>query len=98
MGIEEALQVSAPGGNLQIEVALRQACGDADADGDLDRDDAVAFRACLQAPNPSCGIFDINLDGNLDAADARALRNRIVGPGGTASSPYLVEMVVRSDP
>ena len=53
--------------------------GDADGDGDVDLDDLMGFVDCLGGPDggyaePSCEVFDFELDGDIDLVDFAAMQ------------------------
>ncbi len=76
----------APPGNNQIEwgsgvylaVATREANGDYNCDGDVDRRDVKEFADCASGPDgtvdPICAVFDFNGDGDADFADFAQLQ------------------------
>ncbi len=63
------------------------AAPDLDCDGDVDRDDFVAFLACAAGPGvslaglPACQKADLDGDGDADLADLAALQACFHGPG-----------------
>jgi hypothetical protein len=53
--------------------------GDADLDGDIDRDDHAAFVACMTSPGggveEGCEVFDFNSDADTDLRDWASMQN-----------------------
>jgi hypothetical protein len=100
LGVEEALELGAPGGNVSIIATLLQAAGDADNDGDIDGVDYSDFLDCESAPGSAlqagCEPFDFDQDGDSDFADFQMFQQNFTGTGGVASGNYVLEVLARN--
>jgi hypothetical protein len=59
------------------------ACGDADADGDVDVVDFGRLQVCFDDPDPlatDCDRFDFDVDNDVDANDVAEYAGRMTGP------------------
>ncbi len=92
MSVEEGVSATAGGANLSIRVTLNQACGDVDGDGDIDATDLA--QGCEDASD--CPELDFDGDGDFDFADFGGYQIQHTGPGGDASSSYILEVLARN--
>jgi hypothetical protein len=89
------IQFTAPGGDLTFEVGANRICGDGDGEGF----DLIIFRACVIggfAGAPICTLYDFNRDGETSAQDYPGFASHVTPPGGTASGPYVLEVLSRN--
>ncbi len=99
-GIEEALQISAPGGTVRIIVDVVQVAGDADLDNDIDGADFAELLDCVGAPGSElqvgCEGFDLDQDGDADFSDFYLFQQSFTGDGGVAEGNYVLEVLARN--
>ncbi len=96
--VEEAVQFTAPGGELQFEVGVNLLCGDGDRDGDIEGRDQVIFRACALGivDTGICQLYDFNADGDVNGQDFAAFAAQITSPGVPAVGTYVLEVLARN--
>lgn len=97
LGIEEAVQFSAPGGSFSIRVTKAQPCGDLNNDGDIDAFDFEDYLACATGFGPpGCEVFHLDDDGDVDWADFAEFQEHFTGRGTPATAEYLLEVLARN--
>ena len=93
--VGEAVQFTAPGGDIEIRVKMIQISGDVNDDGVVNLTDSRLLRGFFFSRAPEAMIVDFDANGIITLIDARLFRSRFsIGP---AKDGYVLEVNSRSN-
>lgn len=100
IGIEEAVQLTAPGGDLSfLVISQGDIAGDGDGDGFIDWTDFGDMQQCFtddESLPEGCEIFDFNDDGVVNPLDLVEFEARRADPDTPAVRTYILEVLSRN--